>query len=291
MGHVVHVSVPASSANLGPGFDCMAAALDLRLELEVESGRSFAVEHDLPFPRDRDNAIVQAFERLRPADDVRFVVRSDVPAAGGMGSSATAIVAGLAAAAALDGGEVTPEALLPLAVDIEGHPDNVAAALHGGVVICDGAAVVRVAPPAGLEAVLVVPHDSVRTATARAVLPPAVPLGEASANVAWAATLAVGLERGDLALVSRSLRDTLHQPHRAALFPRSAALLHSAESLGALGATVSGAGPAVLLWTTEDAASGVAERAGELADDWATVRRTRFVCTGLEVGAPVGPGR
>jgi homoserine kinase len=287
MGRTVSVSVPASSANLGPGFDCMAAALGLWLHVEVEETGTFAVEHDLPLPVDRENVLVRAFERLRPADGVTFRVRTEIPLAGGLGSSATAIVAGLAAAAALDGGSTDPEALLPLAVDLEGHPDNVTAALFGGIVLTDGSWTVRIAPPDGLEAVFVVPHEAVRTAAARAVLPQHVPLEDATANVAWGASLAIGLERGDFDIVAHSLRDVLHQPHRAALFPRSSELIDDATSLGAIGAPVSGPGPTVMLCTTSAAAPGVLEAARERATGWATVLHAPFVGDGARVAVVV----
>ncbi len=277
------MSVPASSANLGPGFDCMAAAVGLWLHLEVEETGTFAVEHDLPLPTGRDNAIVQAFERLRPADGLTFRVRTDVPLAGGLGSSATAIVAGLAAAAALDGGTTEPETLLPLAVDIEGHADNVSAALFGGFVLTDGTSTVRIAPPAELEAVFVVPEEAVRTAAARAVLPTHVPLEDATRNVAWGASLAIGLERGDLDVVAHSLRDLLHQQHRAPLFPRSADLLERYEEVGALGATVSGAGPTVMLWVRAGDGHRVAEAARLRCGSWATVLQAPFAGDGVRV--------
>ena len=287
MGRTVTVSVPASSANLGPGFDCMAAALGLWLHVEVEETGTFAVEHDLPLPVDRDNVLVRSFERLRTADGVTFRVRTDIPLAGGLGSSATAIVAGLAAAAALDGGSTDPEALLPLAVDLEGHPDNVTAALFGGIVLTDGSWTVRIAPPPGLEAVFVVPEEAVRTAAARAVLPQHVPLEDATANVAWGASLAIGLERGDLQIVGHSLRDVLHQPHRAALFPRSSELIDDATTLGAIGATVSGAGPTVMLWTSSDDAPAVLEAARERATGWASVLHAPFGADGARVAGVV----
>jgi homoserine kinase len=287
MGRTVSVSVPASSANLGPGFDCMAAALGLWLHVEVEETGTFAVEHDLPLPVGRDNVVVRSFERLRSADGITFRIRTDVPLAGGLGSSATAIVAGLAAAAALDGGSTDPEALLPLAIDLEGHPDNVTAALMGGIVLTDGSWTVRIAPPEGLEAVFVVPDEAVRTAAARAVLPQHVPLEDATANVAWGASLAIGLERGDLDIVAHSLRDVLHQPHRAALFPRSSDLIDDATELGAIGATVSGAGPTVMLWTSSEAAPAVLEAARERAAGWATVLHAPFVADGARVAVVV----
>src|SRR5471032_2555929 len=132
------VRVPASSANLGPGFDCMAAAIGLTLELEVEETGSFAVETDLPVSRGRENLCVRAFERLHPADGLTFRIRSEIPLSGGLGSSASAIVAGLMAADHMF--ELDAD-LLAEATGLEGHPDNVAAALQGGFVICaDGGA-------------------------------------------------------------------------------------------------------------------------------------------------------
>src|SRR5438874_3634312 len=129
------VRVPASSANLGPGFDTLAAALALHLELEVRETGSFAVHTDLAVRRDRDNLVVRAFERLHPADDFEFHVTSRIPLSGGLGSSAAAVVAGLLAADHLFELDVD---VLGLAAELEGHPDNVAAALNGGFVVCDG---------------------------------------------------------------------------------------------------------------------------------------------------------
>src|SRR5580704_5841764 len=125
--------VPASSANLGPGFDCMAAALALHLELEVIETGQFAVESNLPVAAGRENLCVRAFERLHSADGFTFKIRSQIPLAGGLGSSAAAIVAGLLAADHLF--ELDAD-LLGLATELEGHPDNVAAAINGGFVIC-----------------------------------------------------------------------------------------------------------------------------------------------------------
>src|SRR5207247_1505562 len=134
-----------------------------------------------------------------------------------------------------------------LAGELEGHPDNAAAAVHGGFVVCAGGRVARLDPPPGLDALLVVPSEPVRTAEARAVLPASVPLADATFNVGLGALLLLGLSSGDLDLVAVALDDRLHQPYRAHLFPRSAQLLSAAQGLGALGATISGAGPTVLV--------------------------------------------
>ncbi|HVD55943.1 MAG TPA: hypothetical protein VNC17_03810, partial [Thermoleophilaceae bacterium] len=147
--------MPASTANLGPGYDVLAAALAIELELEVEETGDFSVECDVPgVPCDRSNLCVRAFERLRPADGLSFRIRSAIPAAAGLGSSAAAIVAGLCAADHL---YELDAPLFEHAAELEGHPDNVAAALLGGFVICAGSGEepVRFDPPAGLEGVLV----------------------------------------------------------------------------------------------------------------------------------------
>jgi homoserine kinase len=276
----VRVRAPASSANLGPGFDVLAAALELRMELEVEETGRFEVRTDLSIARDRRNLCVRGFSALRAADGVRFTIRSDIPLSGGLGTSAAAYVAGLAAADALNGGGAD---LLAHAVRLEGHPDNVAAALLGGFVVCTGVRAERLEPPAGLAAVLVVPDRAVRTAKARAALPPEVPMSDAVFNVGRASLLVLGLARGDLDLVARGLDDRLHQPRRASLYPRSIELVRRARELGALGATISGAGPAVLVWVRSDDAVAVAARLESQAAGWARVLALPFAARGLEV--------
>jgi homoserine kinase len=275
----VSVRVPASSANLGPGFDVLAAALGLWMELEVEETGRFEVRTDLSIARDRRNLAVRGFSALRPVDGMRFTIRSDIPLSGGLGTSAAAYVAGLAAADLLNGGGGD---LLAEAVRLEGHPDNVAAALLGGFVICSGSQAERLEPPAGLSAVLVVPDRAVRTSRARAALPPEVPMADAVFNVSRASLLVLGLARGDLELVARGLEDRLHQPRRASLYPRSMALVSRAREFGALGATISGAGPTVLVWVRSSDASAVAARLEGEAAGWARVLPLPFAAGGVE---------
>jgi homoserine kinase len=274
------VRVPASSANLGPGYDVLAAAIDISLELEVSESGEFGVESDLPgVPLDRSNLCVRAFERLHPADGVSFQIRSEIPLAAGLGSSAAAIVAGLCAA---DHMYELDAPLFELAVELEGHPDNVAAALYGGFVICAGPEPLRLEPPAGLEAVLAIPPFEVPTAAAREALPAEVPLSDAVFNVGRASLLVVGLARGDLSLISRGLADALHQPRRRPLYSRSMALIETAESLGALGATISGAGPTVLFWSHWEQTGALVERLRAEAPD-CKVRRVTFAPGGADV--------
>jgi homoserine kinase len=274
------VRVPASSANLGPGYDAFAAAVGFHLELEVQETGTFAVETELDVPRDRSNLLVRAFERLHPADGLSFRVRSTIPMSGGLGSSAAAVVAGLVAADHLY--ELDAD-VLAHATAIEGHPDNVAAALYGGFVICADDDAVRFDAPGGLEAIVVVPGEPVRTEDARAALPAEVPIADAVFNTAHGALLMLGLARGDLDLVARGLADRLHQPRRAHLYPRSMALVGRARELGALGATISGAGPTVLVWTHLEQTGAVHEALRAEADGWADVHRVAFEPAGADV--------
>jgi homoserine kinase len=275
------VRVPASSANLGPGFDCMAAALALHLELEVSETGEFAVESDLAIAKGRQNLCVRAFERLHPADGFTFRIRSQIPLAGGLGSSGAAIVAGLMAADHLF--ELDAD-LLAHATELEGHPDNVAASLSGGFVICADGMAARFEPPTGLEALAVVPQSAVRTHAARAALAEEVPLADAVFNVAHAALLTLGLAKGDLDLLARGLQDRLHERPRSELFRRSFELASRARELGALGATISGAGPTVLVWCFYEQTGAVAEALRTEIDGWATLLRTPFEPQGAYVG-------
>lgn len=274
------VRVPASSANLGPGFDVLAAALSLHLEVEVLERGEFSVVTELEIPRTRENLLVRGFERLHPADAFEFRISSKIPLSGGLGSSAAAIVAGLLAADHIF--ELDAD-VQELGTELEGHPDNVAAALEGGLVVCDGTNVHRFDPPLGLEAVLVVPHEAVSTKEARAALPESVPLVDAVFNVAHASMLIRGLSTSDWDLISAGLRDRLHQPPRAPLYPRSAQLLERAPALGALGATISGAGPSVMLWCHFEHTGFVVDALGREVRDWARVVRAPFESQGADV--------
>jgi homoserine kinase len=274
------VRVPASSANLGPGYDVLATALGIDLELEVEETGSFSVECDVPgVPLDRSNLCVRAFERLHPADGVRFSIRSAIPPAAGLGSSAAAIVAGLCAA---DHMYELDAPLFEAAAELEGHPDNVAAALLGGFVVCAGHDPVRLEPPAGLEGVIATPPEPVPTAAARAAMPPEVPLTDAVHNVGHASLLVLGLASGDFSLIARGLGDALHQPRRRELYPRSMELVELADELGAVGATISGAGPTVLFWCHWEETGTLVERLRAEAPD-CDVRRVTFAPGGADV--------
>jgi homoserine kinase len=283
------IRVPASSANLGPGYDVLAAAVSMHLELEVEETGEFSFETGgLDVSTDRDNLIVRAFESLHPADGIAFRLRSEIPLARGLGSSAAAIVAGLYAADHLFELALSREEMLARAAELEGHADNVAAAIYGGFVICGAGeggipVATRFDPPGDLEGVVVIPDGEVSTERAREAIPGQVPLDDAVANVAAASRLVLGLQTGDLDLVAAGLADRLHQPRRRDLYPRSLELVNDATELGALGATISGAGPTVLLWTTWQDAGKVSEELERRCAGWAEVRRLPFTPHGADV--------
>jgi len=283
------VRVPASSANLGPGYDVLAAAVSLFLELEVEETGEFSFDPGgLDVSTERENLIVRAFESLHSADGIAFRLRSEIPLARGLGSSAAAIVAGLFAADHLFELGLSREDFLARATEIEGHPDNVAAAIYGGFVICgaggNGApTAARFDPPNGLEGIAVIPPEEVSTERAREAIPAEVPLGDAVANVSASSRLVLGLQTADLDLVAAGLADRIHQDRRRELYPRSMELIDSATELGALGATISGAGPTVLVWTTWQDAGKVAEELDVRCTGWAEVRRLPFSPQGADV--------
>ena len=258
----VVVRAPATSANLGPGFDSLGLALALHdvvtariigsgLEIEVSGhGEETAAAGE-------DHLVVRAMRAAFAAlggqpPGIALQCRNAIPQGYGLGSSAAAIVAGLLAARALAGAADPPgDGLLRLAAGLEGHPDNVAACLSGGLTIAwmsaDGARSARLSPLAGLAPVLCVPPEPLATAAARLALPAAVPHADAAQNSARAALLIAALT-GDPELLMEATEDFLHQRYRAAAMPRTASLIAGLRSAG-IPAVVSGAGPAVLALT------------------------------------------
>jgi len=267
----------------------MAAAVALHLDLEVEETGEFSLDPGgLGVSTGRDNLVVRAFESLHSADGIAFRLRSEIPLARGLGSSAAAIVAGLFAADHLFELALSREEILVRATALEEHPDNVAAAIYGGFVICgtgDGGEplAARFSPPEELEGIAVIPPEEVSTKLAREAIPTEVPLADAVANVSAVAQLVLGLQSADLDLVSRGLADAIHQPRRRDLYPRSMEIVDAAAELGALGATISGAGPTVLVWTTWQDAGNVAAALEARCAGWAEVRRLPFTPQGADV--------
>jgi homoserine kinase len=261
---MIRVRVPATSSNLGPGFDALGIALRLYNTLTLEASESPEIdvrgEGQETLPRDPTHlayrAAVAVVERIgtrrsppsRPRA-FRLSQHNRIPLARGLGSSAAAILGGAAAANALLGGPLDSQALLDLATDMEGHPDNVAPALFGGMVACarsaDGVRWMRLNPPP-LAAVLAVPDFTVSTGEARRLLPPQVPFADAVFNVTRTALLVAALIGGRTDLLGEATRDRLHQPYRARLIPGLNEVFEAARRAGAHGVALSGSGPSVL---------------------------------------------
>lgn len=289
---MIKVSVPATSANLGPGFDTLGVALDVRniiamdetgilddVVIQVEGAGGGSLE------RPEQNMVYQAarkvFERLAYQPN-GLLIREQVaiPVARGMGSSAAAIVGGLVAANGLVAQRtgrpgLTRDELLAMAVAIEGHPDNVTPAMVGGFTVScmdeeRGPLHVRFDPPPGLRAVIVMPEVQVvgnKTEQSRGVLPTAVTLQDAVYNLNRTALLVAALAKGRIDLLSVATQDRLHQPYRAALTPGLRSVLQAALAAGAKGVALSGAGPSVLAFVEEEAEPVI--RAMEGAFQWA----------------------
>lgn len=274
----VSVRVPATSANLGPGFDCLGVALDLYNTVTISSSDSFRIdvtgEGTDELPRHEGNTAYKAVQTLAKTAGLDvpplfLLLDNQIPLARGLGSSAAAIVGALVAADRFLDAGLTVECLLDLATQIEGHPDNVAPALLGGctVVVRDGERLVHASLPlpAGLLAVLFVPDFKLPTAMARRVLPGWVEMADAVFNVGRAALLAASLATGAVDLLKTATQDALHQPYRKSLFPGMGRLFGAALDAGALGVFLSGAGPTILALAQGDAepvALAMAEAAG-----------------------------
>jgi homoserine kinase len=275
----VSVSVPASSANLGPGYDCLGVALPMRNTVEVERrpgplAVSVSGAGAETLPSDETNLVVRSFKEVwdGPLDGLAFETRNEVPLQSGTGSSSAAIVAGLAAALALQGRPHGAQELLALAAPIEGHPDNVAAAIAGGFTLAlDGQwpLVRRIEPPAGLAFVLAVPDHEISTTESRKLLRPDVPRADAVYSLQRTALLVHALTTGELDTLPRALDDRLHQPDRARLTPLFCRIQEGLAALGVYGCTLSGAGPSTLLWVRAGEAGEIARRTAELVSEFA----------------------
>lgn len=242
----MRVRAPATTANVGPGFDCVGIALDLWNELEL-----------LPDPGgrepDREHLGVRAFERVAPADGWRFRWTERIPRGRGLGSSAASVALGLVAAELARGGSPHPEALLEAGLPLEGHPDNLAAALAGGVCLTWEGRISRIAEDAPAAPILLIPDATVSTTASRRRLPDQVPHSDAAVTAGRAAMLGAALAAGSTELFAAALHDRLHEPYRAGQAPLLGAVRERLPH-GALGATLSGSGPSVVVWADPTAA-------------------------------------
>ncbi|MBI4328874.1 MAG: homoserine kinase [Chloroflexi bacterium] len=266
------VEVPATTANLGPGFDCLGLALDLWNRVTVRPANTFALEVTGEgvegLPLGEKNLVYQTaialFRRLgQTPPPMRLLCENRIPLTRGLGSSAAATVAGLMVANHLTGETLSPSTLVERATEIEGHPDNAAPAVFGGcqiVVQEDRAFRIRAVPLApGLECSLFVPEVRLATEQARAVLPTNVPRADAVFNVGRTALLVNALATGSWEDLRAATEDRLHQPYREALFPPMKPLFQTALAAGALGVFLSGSGPSVLAFALKGRGAAVAK--------------------------------
>lgn len=264
----VRVVAPASTANLGPGFDTAAAALELWNEVTVEEGRfsngsgvEIEGEGADELPRDDSHLTLRAFALFAPAEGYRFSFVNRVPLERGLGSSAAAIALGLVAGATVAGSSTKPGDLLAAGVPIEGHADNLAAALYGGVCFAmkrNGTIhAARIAADMPAVAIVAMPATRTHTTTSRSALPATVTHADAAHNAASAALLGAGIAHGDAQLLRDAFDDRLHEQYRAPNAPLLKTLRASAPE-GTVGVTLSGSGPSVVVWAERERAEEVA---------------------------------
>lgn len=264
------VRAPASSANLGPGFDTIGIALDLWNEVTIDTqGEPGVVINEGP-----ESALLEGHENLTltamrmlarehhcTLPDFSLTAYTGIPVSRGMGSSAAALVMGLIAANRLLDLDLAQDDLFQMAWRIEGHGDNVGATMYGGAIMAvphiTGVTRLWHEEDLGLTCVLFIPEATGATHAARAALPNAVPHTDARFNVATVAGLAMGLKLQDHALIAAGMHDRLHEPYRARLFPHLNAMKEAAKKAGAVGAALSGAGPTVLAFVAPENAEQV----------------------------------
>ncbi len=260
----VHIQVPATSANLGPGFDCLGLALALYNEIEmceIDHGLEFDIQGEgaAELPQDKTNYSVSAAQCI--FDRVGYVPRglfirsvNSIPMSSGLGSSSAAIVGGLVAANLLTGSQLSRDRVIALAVEIEGHPDNVVPAILGGLVIAavepDGPIINQIDLPP-LSVIAVTPDLRVSTEEARRILPVMVPRADAIFNLSRTALVIQALTRGDFDLLSRVMNDRLHQPYRKHLITGYDDVIEAARSAGAAAVVISGSGPTLVAFAPD----------------------------------------
>ena len=309
MPPIASVDVPASSANLGSGYDAFAVALSLKMRVELHVGDETGIvlnAHGEGVPRPDDepdsNLIIRAFrEGMRAAHGTtegsgswRLEVSSMIPAARGLGSSAAAIVAGLLLGASVGRSAPSADDLLALAARLEGHPDNVAAALYGGFTLAmtgdrGGLAFRRFRVPEAWIPVVYISGTESRTEEMRAVLPGHVSYRDAARQAARSALLATAILTSDAGLLSEAMRDALHQPYRLPRLPGTAELIDLAYERGAAGASLSGAGPSVVAICDSPITAHAVEKAWNASGQAGMATRLRFDTSGARLQAATPP--
>ncbi len=267
MVNTVKVRIPGTTANCGPGFDTIGMACTIYNELELTLSVSGPVEilvsgeGSNSLPKDERNIVIRAIRKVlaavnSPYQGIRLVMDNKIPLSRGLGSSAAAIVGGLVAANAATGSTLSNDIILNMATEMEGHPDNVAPALFGGIAIsvANGKDVhcMHFSPVRPLSMVVAVPEFALSTHKARSVLPANVPLKDAIFNVSRTAMLVSALCSGKYDYLTCALDDKLHQPYREVLIPGMKAVFTAASEAGALGSVISGAGPCLIAFTEKN---------------------------------------
>lgn len=269
---VIKVDTPATTANLGPGFDVFGAALDIYNEVEIYLNQKFSVdiygEGSSTLPRGDDNLVVNSFRKTcrllgRQPPSSRFVIKNRIPVSRGLGSSSSAIVAGVTAGYLYCGKEIAGEEVVKLAARIEGHPDNVVPAFYGGIRLCyqteEGIRSTPLRIPSGLNVVLVIPKQRMSTAKARKVLQKKVPLSDAVFNISRAALLVHALDTGDLSLLKQATADRLHQSRRLKLIKHGDELMQRLlADKDCIAGWLSGAGSSMAFLVEKEKAAGFA---------------------------------
>ena len=270
---MVRVRVPATTANLGSGFDVLGMALRLFNYVEMEvlaSGLKIEItgEGRESIPASGENIVYKIAREVFQlagckANGLSIKMENNIPIARGMGSSAAALIGGAVAANTLCGNALSTSQLIDLASEIEGHPDNVVPAMIGGTTICAkiGRSITyrRIEPPAWLTAVVVVPHFELSTRIAREALPAKVPMEDVVFNMGRLSLLLYSFQNGDKDILREAMQDRLHQPYRLSLVPGMDKVFQEAVKAGAAGVAMSGAGPSVIAFCT----NGQAEEIGK----------------------------
>ena len=259
MRQKVRVRIPASTANLGPGFDSLGMALNVYAWIEMTVADKTRIhplgEQMQGIATDKSNLVYRVAERVFKAagiscPELEISMYSDIPLTRGLGSSASAIIGGMYAANALMDNVLSDDEIFQLATKLEDHPDNVGASLYGGIIVSfwDGerAECIRIEPDERLEMLAIIPDFHLATEKARHVLPEQVSMKDAVFNIGHSSLLVAALWTGNLPMIGKAMKDLLHQPYRCPLIPGMEAILREADKHGALGIALSGAGPTLL---------------------------------------------
>ncbi|GAB7386536.1 homoserine kinase [Bacillaceae bacterium] len=255
----IRVRVPASTANLGPGFDTIGMAFQLYTTVTVSPAERTSIRmfgRDVEgIPADKKNLIYQVMEKVfvaagEPMPELAITVENEIPLTRGLGSSAAAIIGALIAANRFLATPFSTEEIYRMATELEGHPDNVGASLFGGIVVATmeekEVPYIKLLPPEGLRAVVAIPDFPLATEKAREVLPETYPRRDVVHSISHASLLVAALATGRIEWLKKAMQDRIHQPYRASLVPGLERLLREATEYGALGAALSGAGPTLI---------------------------------------------